>query len=1026
MEKKQTGHIISHTHWDREWYINSKYVNEWLPPFFEGLFERMDQNSSYKFVLDGQTSMLDDCYIELEKLGKNVDEFKERVKGYAKRGQLIIGPYYLQPDWQLVSGESLVRNLLIGKNMSEELCGGTKTGWILDSFGQISQAPQLHKQFDMKGIVVWRGVELDPFNLNSEFEWVGADGTTAVCSYLLSSYRNAMHLADYPEIIYDRIQNEVEKIAPFATTGNILLMNGYDQEMQPDDILPFIENGKADFKNYIIKQSSPDEYMDALVQGRGKLQQLHGALYSGRFISVFPGILSARMYLKLSNYVAQRQLESYAEPLSAMATTLYGTEYPHEKMDQSWKLLLKNHPHDSICAVSVDDVHYDMEERFELTQSLSDEMTKNAANALAQGADTSMFEGSEAVFTVFNTMAIERTISVFLPYSGNSSVTVKDTKGNICESQQCDGGIITLITMAPMSSESVALYKGENTGCSESTDMSAENEYLSVTCLPDGTFDITDKVNGKLYKAVGALENMADNGDEYNYSFIPNDTPLTTIGLDANISVIKGDVQTIFTIERVWDIPMSLATDSRSERSSKTNAVPIVTTVTLTKNDPVLRFETQIRNTCRDHRIRVLFPTDIKTDVSYAQTQFDVTQHPIVPPTFDNDSIPENVKRIIIGARECIPITQYPQRDFCALTDEKVTAAVLNEGLPEYEVLTEKNTIALTLFRSLGWLARFDLNTRIGDAGPEMLTPGAQCLRDMTFNYGFCSLSSSPDSKELDSITTSFVTPALTVTNTIHSGIKKDDFVTIKNGKFHLSALKCSEDGNDIILRIYNPNNGITTDEISLPFANKVFVSTPYESKKDEIAVVDGKITITLVAKEIFTIRFETSNSIEKLINTVNNSEFYLHNTATTKADFTAYTIPECVTLEEVESEEKRADVSEAEYAAKLAKAEKAQQELDAKGESSPAEKTNAATLMMQAHSIHRASLEARLSAIFARETMMREKLGSNNKEFIDFQKSLEPKLRELAYGLNLARIDKRVSEYITDYYVHQEKLAQK
>lgn len=288
MNSKKTAHIISHTHWDREWYMNSKFVNEWLPPFFDSLFNMLEKEPTYRFVLDGQTSMLDDCYVELEKLGRSVDEFKGKIKKYAEQGRLVLGPYYLQPDWQLASDESLVRNMLIGREMATELGGKTSTGWLLDNFGQISQAPQIHKLFGMKGIVVWRGIELDPLNLDSEFTWRSPDGTAMTCSYLLSSYRNAMRLADYPAIINDRIKNEAEKIEPFATTSNVLLMNGYDQEMTPDDIVPYIKDGKADFGHFTVRQSTPDEYMNAVISEAHDLQELSGPLYSGRYISVFP------------------------------------------------------------------------------------------------------------------------------------------------------------------------------------------------------------------------------------------------------------------------------------------------------------------------------------------------------------------------------------------------------------------------------------------------------------------------------------------------------------------------------------------------------------------------------------------------------------------------------------------------------------------------------------------------------------------------------------------------------------------
>lgn len=1013
----KTAHIISHTHWDREWYMNSKFVNEWLPPFFDGLFAMMEKEPEYRFVLDGQTSMLDDCYVELEKLGRSVDEFKERISKYAKQGRLVLGPYYLQPDWQLASDESLVRNMLIGKKMSNELGGHTITGWLLDNFGQISQAPQLHKQFGMKGIVVWRGVELDPFNLNSEFMWVGADGTKIPSGYLLSSYRNAMHLADYPEMIYDRIKNETEKIAPFATTGNVLLMNGYDQEMQPDDIMPYIRDGKADFGDFKVKQSTPDEYMSALIAGKGELQELSGALYSGRYISVFPGILSSRMYLKLLNDEAQRQLEQYAEPVSAMAA-MFGCEYPHEKLEKSWKLLLKNQPHDSICGVSVDDVHTDMEDRYAETLKLSREVTDKSASAIASMVDTSTLSGAKSVFTIFNTLEFSRSCNVFIPVK-EKNLKIIDNVKNVLDYQPCDNGIIVNVQLDAFGTKSIGLFEGESSNNIDSA-LSAENEFVSISFNQDGSLTVNDKVNNKTYYNVGVLEDSADNGDEYNYSFLTGDKTITTKGHNAEIEVVEdGSVRKVFKITREWAIPESLS-DDRQERSSVSRILPVITYVTLNQNSPVVQFNTKIRNTCRDHRVRVLFPTDIESDVSYAQTQFDIVEHGIEPVMFDNSMIKDEVKRIIIGARECIPITQFPQRDFCAVSDGKVTAGVINKGLPEYEVLREKNTIALTLFRGQGWLARTDLNTRIGDAGPEMLTPDAQCIRDMEFSYGFCSLTGSSYKSNITNISTEVNCPALVIKNSIHSGNDISSLIKVDDKNIKVSAVKWSEDNTSLIIRLYNPKNETVTTNIS--FKEKVVsanIATPYEDNISVLNVDNNTISITLNSKEIVTlkIRLEISEINKNVLKEFKTWHGYNNN-----LDLSSYKLPMVVTEAEISSEEKRADEMEAKLNAKCKERDDFKKSLEVLSPS-PSQKTKQAVLVMQAEAIRRASLEARLSAIFAREKFDEKLYGRNSEEFKAKQEALVEPLRKIALQLNYARIDKRVSEYITDYFTHQENL---
>ncbi|MEA2088036.1 MAG: alpha-mannosidase, partial [Candidatus Caldatribacteriota bacterium] len=108
------AHIISHTHWDREWFLDSRYTNEWLVPFFDSLFKLLKKESNYRFVLDGQTLIVEDYLDQLKRQRKNSLRYEKKLKQYIKKGQILVGPYYLQPDWQLVSGESLIRNLLIG------------------------------------------------------------------------------------------------------------------------------------------------------------------------------------------------------------------------------------------------------------------------------------------------------------------------------------------------------------------------------------------------------------------------------------------------------------------------------------------------------------------------------------------------------------------------------------------------------------------------------------------------------------------------------------------------------------------------------------------------------------------------------------------------------------------------------------------------------------------------------------------------------------------------------------------------
>ncbi|MEJ2748089.1 MAG: hypothetical protein P8183_09310, partial [Anaerolineae bacterium] len=90
-------HIISHNHWDREWIFTAKYANRWLPTFFDNLLAKLEQEPQYRFVLDGQTLIIEDYLNQLspgEAAARESD-----IRKFVRSGQLMVGPAYLQPDW---------------------------------------------------------------------------------------------------------------------------------------------------------------------------------------------------------------------------------------------------------------------------------------------------------------------------------------------------------------------------------------------------------------------------------------------------------------------------------------------------------------------------------------------------------------------------------------------------------------------------------------------------------------------------------------------------------------------------------------------------------------------------------------------------------------------------------------------------------------------------------------------------------------------------------------------------------------
>jgi alpha-mannosidase len=200
------------------------------------------------------------------------------------------------------------------------------------------------------------------------------------------------------------------------------------------------------------------------------------------------------------------------------------------------------------------------------------------------------------------------------------------------------------------------------------------------------------------------------------------------------------------------------------------------------------------------------------------------------------------------------PLPTNHQKDFTAVSNGKTTFSILNKGLPEYEAIkNEDDTVilAITLLRSVEWLSRHDFTTRKSNAGPDLKTPEAQCLGMHVFDLSLV-IEHKPNWIESDiqqkgkefNNPLKLIFPAMA-----RSSLRVSDrvilepfgilsyesqfmgssklgskpflptelsFLEIDNSKVVLSALKKSEEGEDIIIRVYNISSELQTSELRL------------------------------------------------------------------------------------------------------------------------------------------------------------------------------------------------------------------
>ena len=217
--------LVSHFHWDREWYRRSRPTGrDWSTPS-TACSTCSRPSPGYHFLLDGQTVLLED-YLAIR------PERRPELARWLRARRLAAGPWYVQPDSLLPSGEAHVRNLLYGRRVGEALGPVSRVGYVPDSFGHPAQLPQILAGFGIATFVNWRGNGSEIDELGSPYRWEAPDGSAVEASLLREGYFGAACL---PDDVRAAAQGLAELAARLGQghDGPVLLMNGVDH-MLPD------------------------------------------------------------------------------------------------------------------------------------------------------------------------------------------------------------------------------------------------------------------------------------------------------------------------------------------------------------------------------------------------------------------------------------------------------------------------------------------------------------------------------------------------------------------------------------------------------------------------------------------------------------------------------------------------------------------------------------------------------------------------------------------------------------------------
>lgn len=885
---KRKAILVSHTHWDRAWYLTFEEFRYRLVGMIDRILSLLSKDDSFRcFVLDGQTILIDD-YLEIRP--ENASLLKELIS----KNKLIIGPWYILPDLFLVSGESIIRNLQIGNKMAKEYGGRLDVGYVPDPFGHIAQLPQILKGFDISTFIFMRGMPKEVEDQNTLlFNWVAPNDDSVLAYNTKDGYLNASNLGYTKEIgRFDcvkpdiknadkKIEQTLSNLGSFHPKNLFLLNNGMDHMPEQPEIPELLRRLNKENPDLEIQHGSFSDFMQEAQKVDTEISYT-GNLLGNEDHPILLNVYSTRVYLKQQNQKAQSMLEGIAEPVSVIANDLVDFPIPDSFLNHAWKTLLKNHPHDDICGCSADGVHQDNEVRFRHVIENSNNICVSSLEGLCKsGFNNEYLENIDGRFRdvfVFNPHPfpkknewVEATV-VFPNKELEEDEILPERQLKAFDENGNELGLNVLSTQAPfLKAEFIQFTWGRLYKLSLKTDLPAtgyklirivetdlapkdlpsvtngliSNEHYEIRITGTG-LHVTDKKHKIDFPDFITFEYTRDDGDTYSYSKASEEIYSTFI--NAKVGSGNQTLKANYSIE----VPKNLG-------SRETITIPIKVHVDLFNKDQ-LSIQVSYENVAENGRLRVLLPIGFKTDVSHADGHFMIYEHtkrPVIEPEKSN------------GRYEKYPgelnYTTNFQNDFCFAKSTSHITWIANKGLNEYELIEKQGTsyFAVTLHRAVGYLSVSNGSIRRPHAGPKIPTPEAQCLRQLSSELSWGT--SKSDIYAIVRKAKAFAHPVYVRELPVLHNLPQEgplprqkSYLKIEDPRIQLSAFKPLSHNNDIILRVYNISDDTVSTAVNLGFDVECYVETNMLEQwveGNKVSVGGSSFDIEVKPHQILTLR---------------------------------------------------------------------------------------------------------------------------------------------------------------------------
>ena len=527
---------------------------------------------------------------------KHYPDIYKKIKKYVKSGQWELqGGMWVEADCNIISGESMVRQFLYGKNYyMDEFGVDVRNLWLPDVFGYSAAMPQIIKKsgcdFFLTQKISWNKFNEFPYNT---FIWRGIDGSEVVSHFPPeNTYNSWLMAAD--------MKRASENFAEKAFLDEFLVLFGVgDGGGGPRE--DYIESGlrQADLEGAPkIKFAKAELFFDNLAKRSGELPTWNGELY----LEAHRGTLTTQARVKKFNRKIERQLREVEYLYSAMPLE----NYPSGQLDEMWKLLLLNQFHDIIPGSSINKV-------YKTTHAEYDKVYAEALGLFSEAAEK-LFVKKDKNLTVFNSISYPFSGALELPESWGAC-EVADANGKTLPAQVEAGKTVVMLENIPPASfvtikKTGDLKKLRKTNALD--ELVLENAFARYEFNNSGELlSAYDKLSGK---------SVLEEGEKGNVLSLYEDRPIDYDAWDVDIYYEEQLIEnaTGVSSERIADGPVRQGI--RFEL--KIGKSRITQDVYLDNSSARLDFNCKALWLENHHMLRTAFPISIHADAAFFDIQY--------------------------------------------------------------------------------------------------------------------------------------------------------------------------------------------------------------------------------------------------------------------------------------------------------------------------------------------------------------------------------------------------------------------